>query len=67
MKEIDEDTIHAIVEEQVLKAIEKQKAIDIEKAKMWLLKNGFVDMNSSDCDIHFKSGYIHDFVKAMEG
>lgn len=27
-KAIDEDAIHAIVEEQVLKAIEKQKAID---------------------------------------
>ena len=31
-KAIDEDAIHAIVEKQVLKAIEKQKAIDIDKA-----------------------------------
>lgn len=30
MEKIDEDAIHAIVEEQVLKAIDKQKAIDLE-------------------------------------
>lgn len=35
-KAIDEDAIHAIVEEQVLKAIEKQKAID-DKAKEEIL------------------------------
>lgn len=38
----------------------------IEKAKMWLLNNGIVDMDSSDIDIHFKSGYMIDFLKAME-
>lgn len=30
-KEYDEDSFHAIIEENVLKAIEKQKAIDIDK------------------------------------
>ena len=34
METINEDAIHAIVEEQVLKAIKKQKAIDINKAIM---------------------------------
>ena len=38
----------------------------IEEAKMWLLKNGFVDMESSDTDIHFKSGYVCDFLDAMK-
>ena len=33
-KSIDEDAIHAIVEEQVLKAINEQKTIDIDKAIM---------------------------------
>ena len=32
-KAIDDDAMHAIVEEQVLKAVEKQKAIDIKQLK----------------------------------
>lgn len=44
----------------------KPKKITIEKAVRWLLENGFVDMGAHDTDIHFKSGYIHDFIKAME-
>ena len=47
MEKIDDDAIHAIVEEQVLKAIDKQKAIDIEKACEWLEKYmeslGYID------------------------
>lgn len=38
-KAIDDDAVHAIVEEQVLKAIEKQKAIDIGKACKWVDDN----------------------------
>ena len=38
----------------------------IEEAKMWLLNNGFVDMESSDTDIHFESGYVCDFLDAMK-
>lgn len=37
----------------------------INKACKWLLENCFVDMGSHDTDVHFKSGYIHDFLKAM--
>lgn len=38
----------------------------IENAVEWLLKNGFVDMDEPGTDIHFKSGYIHYFRKAMK-
>ena len=47
MKEIDKDAIHAIVEEQVLKAIEKQKSIDIDKACEWL-ESHFRDIENPD-------------------
>lgn len=38
----------------------------IEEAAVWLLNNGFVDMESSDTDIHFKSGYVCDFLDAVK-
>lgn len=55
-----------IARDNFIYGVAQAKIEMIEKAKMWLLNNGFVDMESSDCDIHFPSGYIHDFVKAME-
>lgn len=43
--------------------ITKEKMVN--KAYTWLLENCFVDMGSHDTDVHFKSGYIHDFLKRM--
>lgn len=58
-KAIDEDAIHAIVEEQVLKAIEKQKAIDIDTLPQlyvrWLMIDGE------------KPSWVEYATKAMEG
>lgn len=63
-KKIDEDSFCPIIEESVLKSINKQKKIDIEKACEWLMnyfKNGdFIQHYSVD-------NFIKNFRKAMEG
>ncbi|MCQ2219752.1 MAG: hypothetical protein MJZ12_00080 [Prevotella sp.] len=70
-KEYDEDSFHAIIEENVLKAIEKQKAIDIEKACEWLKENRKSDfIDDSGCDFgrsaELSEYFIDAFREAME-
>ena len=59
------DLLHKVAEESYIKGATEQREIDTDKACKWLLENCFVDMGSHDTDVHFKSGYIHDFLKAM--
>lgn len=68
-KAIDDDAIHAIVEEQVLKAIDKQEAIDIEKACEWIRENAdkyYVSSSQADDCFFDSDNMLEDFRKAME-
>lgn len=69
-RKIDEEEFHPIMEENVLKAINKQRKIDIEKACKWLAENADDYSRSSLTDISrylwVDPHLIADFRKAME-
>ncbi|MBQ0141025.1 MAG: hypothetical protein KBT36_17275 [Kurthia sp.] len=63
-RKVDEEEFHPIMEESVLKAINKQKKIDIEKACQEFCRNcrSHNDMVGNDC----KCNQFEAFRKAME-
>lgn len=69
-RKVDEEEFHPIMEESVLKAINKQKKIDIEKACKWLAEHADDYSRSSLTDISrylwVDPHLIADFRKAME-
>lgn len=66
-KKIDEDSFCPIMEENVLKAINKQKQIDIDNACKWLKKLGAFSMLSFNDEEGVSQEVYEDmFRKAME-
>lgn len=63
-RKVDEEEFYPIMEENVLKAINKQKKIDIEKAEM----NFCIFCNCYDnCDARYSCETFEKFCKVMEG